>query len=295
MGAVAAIGVFLWAHSADLGKPSALAAAFDPAPMRTYFAMGGEGLRCQVQGHRLDGRAGGEADRLRPASTTRCSPPIAAKTISSASWPMPCRRWVQNSSGITTRRGRNLQQRRAAGCQAGRGPARALLPDRPLLGGRPRPPLGDGAAEADDISLPRYLAYNDAAARSVTEAATPADRDRRLLDYFNVRKLIGRSHSSLLRRSRPAGCSGAVRRSRAPDRHCPAARAAHRSRLRIGAEPVWSGRNSSFSPQLRWTSSPAPPAATRAKEGLSEASNPLVRDEDPSGRLGLGPDRPPAP
>ena len=50
VGAVAAIGVFLWFHSADLGKPSALAEAFDPAPMRTFFAMGGEGMRCQVQG-----------------------------------------------------------------------------------------------------------------------------------------------------------------------------------------------------------------------------------------------------
>ena len=42
-----------------------------------------------------------------------------------------------------------------------------------------------------DISLPRYLGYNDAAARSVTEAATPADRDLRLIDYFKVRKLMG--------------------------------------------------------------------------------------------------------
>ena len=50
VGAVAAIGVFLWSHSADLGKPSALANAFDPAPMRTFFAMGGEGMRCQMQG-----------------------------------------------------------------------------------------------------------------------------------------------------------------------------------------------------------------------------------------------------
>jgi hypothetical protein len=43
----------------------------------------------------------------------------------------------------------------------------------------------------DDISLARYLGYNDAAARNVTEAATPADRDLRLVDYFNVRKLMG--------------------------------------------------------------------------------------------------------
>jgi hypothetical protein len=42
-----------------------------------------------------------------------------------------------------------------------------------------------------DISLPRYLGYNDAAARNVVEAATSADRDLRLIDYFKVRKLMG--------------------------------------------------------------------------------------------------------
>jgi Zn-dependent protease with chaperone function len=50
VGMVAAIGVFLWVHSADLGKPAALAAAFDPAPLRTYFDMSREGARCQLQG-----------------------------------------------------------------------------------------------------------------------------------------------------------------------------------------------------------------------------------------------------
>ena len=40
-------------------------------------------------------------------------------------------------------------------------------------------------------SLPRYLGYNDAAARNVIEAATPADRDLRLVEYFKVRKLMG--------------------------------------------------------------------------------------------------------
>ena len=69
--------------------------------------------------------------------------------------------------------------------------ARAMLLYRKLLGGRPRSALGDGAAEDDDISLPRYLGYSDAAARSVTEAATPADRDLRLLDYFKIRKSMG--------------------------------------------------------------------------------------------------------
>jgi hypothetical protein len=44
--------------------------------------------------------------------------------------------------------------------------------------------------QGDTISLPRYLGYSDAAARSVTEAS-PAERDARLLDYFKVRKTMG--------------------------------------------------------------------------------------------------------
>lgn len=56
LGAVAAIGLFLWFHSADLTRPAALARALDPAPLRTFFAMGGEGLRCMMQGY---GRAAG--------------------------------------------------------------------------------------------------------------------------------------------------------------------------------------------------------------------------------------------
>jgi hypothetical protein len=49
-GAVAAVGVFLWAHSADLGHPAALARAFDPASLGTFFAAAGENARCQRQG-----------------------------------------------------------------------------------------------------------------------------------------------------------------------------------------------------------------------------------------------------
>ena len=49
-GLIAAVAVFMWAHSADLGNPAALAKAFDPAAMRTMFARAGEAERCQRQG-----------------------------------------------------------------------------------------------------------------------------------------------------------------------------------------------------------------------------------------------------
>jgi hypothetical protein len=53
LGAIAAIGLFLWVHSADLGKPAALAAAFDPAPLRTFFDMGATLARCELQAFKL--------------------------------------------------------------------------------------------------------------------------------------------------------------------------------------------------------------------------------------------------
>ena len=45
-------------------------------------------------------------------------------------------------------------------------------------------------APCETISLPRYLGFNDAAARRVTEAS-PAERDTAILDYFKSRKLMG--------------------------------------------------------------------------------------------------------
>jgi Zn-dependent protease with chaperone function len=53
MGAVAAIGMFLWVHSADLGRPAALAAAFDPAQLRTFFDTGRVLARCELQAFKL--------------------------------------------------------------------------------------------------------------------------------------------------------------------------------------------------------------------------------------------------
>ena len=82
-------------------------------------------------------RCSGGLCALRAATRIPSLPLIAARAVSSASWPMPCRRWV-GTAAASPRGGRHLQQRRAAGCQTGRGPARALLPDPTLLRGRPR-------------------------------------------------------------------------------------------------------------------------------------------------------------
>jgi Zn-dependent protease with chaperone function len=188
VGAVAAIGVFLWVHSADL-RPSALAAAFDPAPLRTFFAMGGEGQRCQVQGI---GWLIGLAE-----APQRCDPNemLAAHRGKDNIFGKLADAWPedgQNSSGVNIRPGGTFSSAvppevKLAEVQR----ARCFQTDRPYsVGDRGLHAVTEKPKHRDDISLPRYLASSDAAARSVTEA-TPAERDARLLDYFKVRKVLG--------------------------------------------------------------------------------------------------------
>ena len=50
VGAVAAVGVSLWVHRADLGNPAALVRDLNPASQRALFAMLGKGTRCLHQG-----------------------------------------------------------------------------------------------------------------------------------------------------------------------------------------------------------------------------------------------------
>src|SRR5262249_22219521 len=68
---------------------------------------------------------------------------------------------------------------------------RCFQTDRYSVGDRGLHAVTEQPKHRDDISLPRYLGYMDEAARNVAEAATAADRDLRLIDYFKVRKLMG--------------------------------------------------------------------------------------------------------
>jgi hypothetical protein len=97
----------------------------------------------------------------------------------------------QNSSGLTTRPDGTfgnvaLPDVRLAEVQR----ARCFQTDRYSVGDRGLHSVTEQPGGSDAISLPRYLALNDAAARSATEA-TPAERDARLLDYFKSRKTLG--------------------------------------------------------------------------------------------------------
>jgi Zn-dependent protease with chaperone function len=190
VGAVAAIGVFLWAHSADLGRPSALAAAFDPAPIRTFFAIGGEGLRCQMQGI---GWVTGLAAAPTACDQTSMDEMLAAHRGESNIFGMLHDRKPevgQNSSGLNIRRDGTFSNVARPDVQLAEVQhARCFQTDRPYS-------VGDRGLHSvteqprGDISLPRYLALSDDAARRVTDAS-PAARDTALLDYYGSRKTLG--------------------------------------------------------------------------------------------------------
>lgn len=189
MGAIAAIGVFLFEYRTDLGNPSALAAAFDPAPMRTYFAMSREGLRCNVQGlgwtfgltskpqacglhdmlaghHGESGIFGKIADAL---------PEVG----------------VENSSGVTTYADGTFGNVPRPEPKLGEVPrARCFQTEPYSVGDRGLHSVTERPGDGETISLLRYLNLSDDAAKRATKAS-PAARDTALLDYFQSREVIG--------------------------------------------------------------------------------------------------------
>jgi Zn-dependent protease with chaperone function len=187
VGAVAAIGVFLWMHSADLGNPAALAKALDPAPMRSFFAMAGEHAKCLHQGL---GSVVGLTEF--PASCSNLDKTLAAHSNdagfigqmakSMTEPPKGMYKWPDGSFRTAAPPDVQLAEVQSARC---------FQTQNYSVGDRGLHSVTEQPRPRDDISLPSYLAHSDAAARNVAEAATPADRDLRLLDYFTVRKTMG--------------------------------------------------------------------------------------------------------
>ena len=218
VGAVAAIGVFLWVHSADLGKPSALVKAFDPAPCGPFSRWAGKGraARCRASA----GCSGWP--RSRPTATDIDDKMLAAHRgeddifgkLADACRQVAC----EDSSGITHAPDGTFSNvappdAKLAEVQS----ARCFQTDRYSVGDRGLHSVTEQPRQVTMISLPRYLALSDFAARHVAEAAACRARPA-LLDYFNVPQDDRLGHPSLLRRSRPADRSCALRRSRAPER-----------------------------------------------------------------------------
>jgi Zn-dependent protease with chaperone function len=188
VGAVAALGVFFYMHGADLGRPSVLAEAFDPAPMRTFFAMAGEGALCQMQGI---GWMIGLADEPTGCGQISIDEMLAAHEGENNILGMltaqraGVRKELSERSDGTFSSVASLETKLAEVQEK-----RCFQTDRYSVGDRGLHSVDERTADGDTISLPRYLALGDAAARRVQEAPA-ADRDAALLAYFESRKNLG--------------------------------------------------------------------------------------------------------
>ena len=192
LGITAAIGVFVWFYGAEFARPSRLAMAFDPAPLRDFFTLGRQGVRCQTQG--------------------------IGSTIGLAAKPTDCDKNAYEKQ-IAAHRGQNTRLGKIADAMpdVGLDPLSGIYtrPDG-TFGSVPRPDdlprearqmrcfhtdrpysVGDRGLHSvteqpgphDEISLPRYLTSNDNAARNVTDSAADS-RDLRIVEYLDVRKLM---------------------------------------------------------------------------------------------------------
>jgi hypothetical protein len=186
VGAVAAIGVFLWVHSADLGKPAVLARAFDLAPVQTLFAMFGEGTRCQMQG--MGGLIGLGAN---PTACSEMDKMFAAHRGDAGLIGMLAKSMTEPPEGmyvVSPGTFTNVKppEVRLAEVRAGR----CFHTDSYAVGDRGLLAVTEQHRHDSTISLPRYLAWGDDAARRVGEASS-AERDAALLDFFKSRKSMG--------------------------------------------------------------------------------------------------------
>jgi Zn-dependent protease with chaperone function len=187
VGAAAAVGVFLWAHSADLTKPAVLIKAFDPAPVRTLLALGADAARCQRQGIGsligLSAKPGADCSEIdkKFAAYRGKDGLIGTLTERMAQQTEGMYRWPDGSFRSAAPPDVKLAEVRQARC---------FQTELYSVGDRGLHTVTEQPRHGDDISLPRYLGFSDAAAQSVADAS-PAERDLRLLDYFKVRKTMG--------------------------------------------------------------------------------------------------------
>jgi hypothetical protein len=189
-GAVAAVGVFLWFHAADLGKPAALAKAFDPAPMRTFFAMGGEGLRCQLQGI---GWLAGLAEKPTGCEEDMIDGMLAAHEGEDNILGMLVAQRADVRDGIKTFNEGDGTFSSAEAPDAELAEVkleRCFQTDNYSVGDRGLHSIYERPSEGETISLTRYLMLLDAAAARVSEAPASA-RDAAILEYFEARKQLG--------------------------------------------------------------------------------------------------------
>jgi Zn-dependent protease with chaperone function len=186
VGAVAAVGVFLWVHSADLRHPTGLVEAFDPAAVRTLLELGREQAKCQRQG--ISGLIG---QSEKPVDCSGLYKMLAEHSgddgligkIAKSMTEAPEGLYVESPGTFTSVAPPMVQ---LAEVQRGR----CFRTEDYTVGDRGLHTVAEQPSEGDTISLPRYLGIADAAALRVGKA-TSAERDIALLDYFRSRKAMG--------------------------------------------------------------------------------------------------------
>jgi len=186
LGAVAAIGVFFWAHGADLAKPARLAAVFDPAPLRTYFEMGREGTHCLTQGIGWNfGLAAKPTDCDTPYEKTLAAHRGKNSLFGKIADAMPPV-GMNEATGIYTHPNGTFTSIAPKDVQL-----REVQRNRCFQSSYSMEHTLHSVNEPPErtISMPRYLTYNDNAARNVMDSA-PASRDKRIVEYYDVRKLM---------------------------------------------------------------------------------------------------------
>jgi Zn-dependent protease with chaperone function len=187
VGAVAALGVFLWTHTAELRNPATLAKTLDPAAMQTLFAMGKENARCMRQGI-----AGAilHPDKPKPVDCSDLYKMLEAHKGDEGLVGQIVRSMTEAPEGLYVERPGTFtsikpQAVRLAEVRAGR----CFDTDDYAVGDRGLHAVTE-QQERDGISLPVYLAWDDTAARRVG-GASGAARDAALIEYFKSRMSSG--------------------------------------------------------------------------------------------------------
>jgi Zn-dependent protease with chaperone function len=179
LGAVAAIGVFLWVHRADLGNPATLAKALDPAPMRTFFAMGREYTRCLHLG------LGSAIGLIAQPTDCNMDKIVAASPSNDGLIGM-----LKEQQTLYKWPDGMLRRVPPSKVQAEVAAERCFQTDSYEVGDHGLHAVTEQPSEGETVSLPRYLAFADAAARRVNEASG-WDLDAALVAYFQSRKTLG--------------------------------------------------------------------------------------------------------
>jgi Zn-dependent protease with chaperone function len=190
VGAIAACGAFVWMHGAQLGNPAAMAKAFDPAPMRVFFALGGQGMRCQLQGF---GWLAGLAEKPTGCSDVRMNELAAGLRTEGGLVGMMAESMAGQTSGTDERSDGTFSNVPPVHVQiAQTRDQRCYQTDGYGVGDRGLRSVTKKPREHDNINLPRWLAHaDDVASRAIS--ANAGERDAALLGYFETRKTLGQS------------------------------------------------------------------------------------------------------